>query len=146
MLDGSRFHEFKERYGPTMVTGFGHLYGQSVGIVANNGVLFSESALKAAHFVELCCQRGIPIIFLQNITGFMVGGRWVFWQWYACVSQELGGVVLLVRMCIYIYTTGIMVSCMHTVGPGVVLLVGRCRGESDKRHKVCVGWTTVLPR
>lgn len=60
-----------------MVTGFGHLYGQSVGIVANNGVLFSESALKAAHFVELCCQRGIPIIFLQNITGFMVGG----WAW-----------------------------------------------------------------
>lgn len=56
-----------------MVTGFGHLYGQSVGIVANNGVLFSESALKAAHFVELCCQRGTPIIFLQNITGFMVG-------------------------------------------------------------------------
>lgn len=75
LLDGSRFHEFKERYGPTMVTGFGHLYGQSVGIVANNGVLFSESALKAAHFVELCCQRCIPIIFLQNITGFMVGGR-----------------------------------------------------------------------
>ncbi|CAN0391534.1 unnamed protein product, partial [Hapterophycus canaliculatus] len=75
LLDGSRFHEFKERYGPTMVTGFGHLYGQSVGIVANNGVLFSESALKAAHFVELCCQRGTPIIFLQNITGFMVSGR-----------------------------------------------------------------------
>lgn len=62
-----------------MVTGFGHLYGQSVGIVANNGVLFSESALKAAHFVELCCQRGTPIVFLQNITGFMVGvwaGGW----------------------------------------------------------------------
>ncbi|CBJ28059.1 carboxylase [Ectocarpus siliculosus] len=76
LVDGSRFHEFKERYGTTMVTGFGHLYGQSVGIVANNGVLFSESALKAAHFVELCCQRGIPIIFLQNITGFMVGKRY----------------------------------------------------------------------
>ena len=61
-----------------MVTGFGHLYGQSVGIVANNGVLFSESALKAAHFVELCCQRRIPIIFLQNITGFMVGVFFIF--------------------------------------------------------------------
>lgn len=91
LLDGSRFHEFKERYGTTMVTGFGHLYGQSVGIVANNGVLFSESALKAAHFVELCCQRGIPIIFLQNITGFMVrvwpgkGGRLLF------VCRGLGG-------------------------------------------------------
>lgn len=72
LVDGSRFHEFKERYGTTMVTGFGHLYGQSVGIVANNGVLFSESALKAAHFVELCCQRDIPLLFLQNITGFMV--------------------------------------------------------------------------
>lgn len=83
LLDGSRFHEFKERYGTTIVCGFGHLYGQSVGIVANNGVLFSESSLKAAHFVELCCQRGTPIIFLQNITGFMVrvecwevGGAW----------------------------------------------------------------------
>lgn len=72
LVDGSRFHEFKERYGNTIVTGFAELYGQSVGIVANNGVLFSESSVKAAHFVELCCQRGIPLIFLQNITGFMV--------------------------------------------------------------------------
>lgn len=82
LLDGSRFHEFKERYGTTMVTGFGKLYGQDVGIVANNGVLFSESALKAAHFVELCCQRGIPLIFLQNITGFMVrpGVRQARWR------------------------------------------------------------------
>lgn len=76
-----------------MVTGFGHLYGQSVGIVANNGVLFSESALKAAHFVELCCQRGIPIIFLQNITGFMVGG-WAG-RWEAFVCRGLGGACCL---------------------------------------------------
>ncbi|CAM9249700.1 unnamed protein product [Ascophyllum nodosum] len=76
LVDGSRFHEFKARYGTTIVTGFAHLYGQSVGVVANNGVLFSESSLKAAHFVELCCQRGIPLLFLQNITGFMVGKRY----------------------------------------------------------------------
>ncbi|CAM9764076.1 unnamed protein product, partial [Sphacelaria rigidula] len=76
LVDGSRFHEFKERYGSTIVTGFAELYGQTVGIVANNGVLFSESSLKAAHFVELCCQRGVPLIFLQNITGFMVGKRY----------------------------------------------------------------------
>ncbi|CAM9225134.1 unnamed protein product [Discosporangium mesarthrocarpum] len=76
LVDGSRFHEFKERYGTTIVTGFGHIYGESVGIVANNGVLFSESSLKAAHFVELCCQRKIPLLFLQNITGFMVGRRY----------------------------------------------------------------------
>ncbi|KAG5189137.1 putative propionyl-CoA carboxylase [Tribonema minus] len=75
VLDGSRFSEFKARFGTTIVTGFGHLYGQQVGIVANNGVLFSESALKAAHFVELCCQRGVPLVFLQNITGFMVGRK-----------------------------------------------------------------------
>jgi acetyl-CoA carboxylase carboxyltransferase component len=76
VLDGSRFHEFKANYGTTMVTGFGKIMGQDVGIVANNGILFSESAQKAAHFVELCCQRGIPIIFLQNITGFMVGKQY----------------------------------------------------------------------
>ncbi len=73
LVDGSRFHEFKERYGETLVCGFAHLMGMPVGIVANNGVLFSESALKGAHFVELCCQRKVPIVFLQNITGFMVG-------------------------------------------------------------------------
>lgn len=75
ILDGSRFHEFKEHYGTTLITGFGQLYGHPVGIVANNGVLFSESALKGAHFVQLCCQRKIPLIFLQNITGFMVGKK-----------------------------------------------------------------------
>jgi acetyl-CoA carboxylase carboxyltransferase component len=73
LVDGSRFDEFKERYGTTLVTGFARLHGFLVGIVANNGVLFSESALKATHFIELCNLRGIPLIFLQNITGFMVG-------------------------------------------------------------------------
>ena len=65
ILDGSRFHEFKANYGKTLVTGFGQIMGHDVGIIANNGILFSESALKGSHFVELCCQRGIPIIFLQ---------------------------------------------------------------------------------
>jgi 3-methylcrotonyl-CoA carboxylase beta subunit len=73
IADGSRFHEFKAEYGTTVVTGFAHVHGHPVGIVANQGILFSESSLKAAHFVELCDQRGIPLLFLQNITGFMVG-------------------------------------------------------------------------
>nr|WP_318244640.1 carboxyl transferase domain-containing protein [Oerskovia merdavium] len=73
LVDGSVFHEFKREYGDTLVTGFAHLHGHPVGIVANNGVLFSPSALKGAHFVELCDQRGIPLVFLQNISGFMVG-------------------------------------------------------------------------
>ncbi len=73
LVDGSRFHEFKKNYGTTLVTGFARLHGHPVGIVANNGVLFSESALKGAHFIELCDQRGIPLIFLQNLNGFMVG-------------------------------------------------------------------------
>ena len=73
IVDGSRFHEFKSRYGTTLVCGFAHIHGYPVGIVANNGILFSESALKGAHFVELCGLRGIPLVFLQNITGFMVG-------------------------------------------------------------------------
>jgi 3-methylcrotonyl-CoA carboxylase beta subunit/propionyl-CoA carboxylase len=73
VVDGSRFDEFKERYGATLVTGFARLQGFLVGIVANNGVLFSESALKATHFIELCNLRKVPLIFLQNITGFMVG-------------------------------------------------------------------------
>ncbi len=73
LVDGSRFDEFKARYGETLVTGFAHIWGYPVGIIANNGVLFSESALKGAHFVELCSQRKIPLVFLQNITGFMVG-------------------------------------------------------------------------
>jgi len=73
VVDGSRFDEFKRRYAPTIVTGFARLHGFLVGIVANNGVLFSESALKATHFIELCNARGVPLLFLQNITGFMVG-------------------------------------------------------------------------
>lgn len=73
IVDGSRFDEFKKRYGETLVTGFSTVYGRTVGIIGNNGVLFSESALKGAHFIELCCQRQIPLLFLQNITGFMVG-------------------------------------------------------------------------
>ena len=73
LVDGSELHEFKREYGTTLVTGFARLHGHPVGIVANNGVLFSESALKGAHFIELCDQRGIPLVFLQNISGFMVG-------------------------------------------------------------------------
>jgi 3-methylcrotonyl-CoA carboxylase beta subunit len=73
VVDGSRFHEFKPLYGETLVTGFARIHGHPVGIVANNGILFSESASKGAHFVELCDQRGVPLVFLQNISGFMVG-------------------------------------------------------------------------
>ena len=73
IVDGSRFHEFKALYADTLVTGFAHVWGHPVGIIANNGILFSESARKGAHFIELCNQRGIPLVFLQNITGFMVG-------------------------------------------------------------------------
>ncbi|HEY3597232.1 MAG TPA: carboxyl transferase domain-containing protein [Paraburkholderia sp.] len=76
MVDDSAFDEFKARYGTTLVTGFAHIWGHPVGIVANNGILFSESALKGTHFIELCCQRKIPLVFLQNITGFMVGRKY----------------------------------------------------------------------
>jgi acetyl-CoA carboxylase carboxyltransferase component len=73
IVDGSRFHEFKELYGETLVCGFGRIEGYPVGILANNGVLFAESAQKGAHFIELACERKVPLVFLQNITGFMVG-------------------------------------------------------------------------
>jgi 3-methylcrotonyl-CoA carboxylase beta subunit len=76
IVDGSELDEFKPLYGATLVTGFAHIFGYPVGIVANNGILFSESALKGAHFIELCAQRGIPLVFLQNITGFMVGKKY----------------------------------------------------------------------
>ncbi|MFA7292036.1 MAG: carboxyl transferase domain-containing protein, partial [Rhodocyclaceae bacterium] len=76
IVDGSDFDEFKSRYGTTLVCGFARIWGYPVGIVANNGILFSESALKGAHFIELCAQRGIPLVFLQNITGFMVGRKY----------------------------------------------------------------------
>jgi 3-methylcrotonyl-CoA carboxylase beta subunit len=75
IVDGSDFDEFKARFGPTLVTGFAHIEGQPVGIVANNGILFSDAAMKGAHFIELCCQRRVPLVFLQNITGFMVGRK-----------------------------------------------------------------------
>ncbi|MEO3387797.1 carboxyl transferase domain-containing protein [Mesorhizobium sp. CAU 1741] len=76
LVDGSEFDEFKANYGTTLVTGFAHIHGMPVGILGNNGVLFSESAVKGAHFIELCCQRKIPLVFLQNITGFMVGRKY----------------------------------------------------------------------
>jgi 3-methylcrotonyl-CoA carboxylase beta subunit len=76
IVDGSEFDEFKARYGATLITGFAHIEGMPVGVIANNGVLFSESAMKGAHFIELCCQRKIPLVFLQNITGFMVGRKY----------------------------------------------------------------------
>jgi 3-methylcrotonyl-CoA carboxylase beta subunit len=76
LVDGSEFHEFKARFGTTLVCGFAHLEGMPVGIIANNGILFSESAQKGAHFIELCCQRKVPLVFLQNITGFMVGRKY----------------------------------------------------------------------
>ncbi|PRD64519.1 carboxyl transferase domain-containing protein [Malikia granosa] len=76
LVDGSELHEFKPRFGTTLVCGFAHIEGMAVGIIANNGILFSESALKGAHFIELCCQRKIPLVFLQNITGFMVGRKY----------------------------------------------------------------------
>ncbi len=76
VVDGSEFDEFKARYGTTLVCGFAHIHGMPVGIIANNGILFSESALKGTHFIELCCQRKIPLVFLQNITGFMVGRKY----------------------------------------------------------------------
>ena len=76
LVDGSEFDEFKALYGTTLVCGFAHIYGYPVGIIANNGILFSEAAVKGAHFIELCAQRGIPLIFLQNITGFMVGSKY----------------------------------------------------------------------
>ena len=76
VVDGSRFHEFKPRYGTTLICGFARFQGHLAGVLANDGILFSESALKGAHFIELCCQRGIPLVFLQNITGFMVGRKY----------------------------------------------------------------------
>ena len=76
IVDGSEFDEFKARFGTTLVTGFAHIHGMPVGIIANNGILFSEAAQKGSHFIELCCQRRIPLVFLQNITGFMVGRRY----------------------------------------------------------------------
>ncbi|OZA94870.1 MAG: methylcrotonoyl-CoA carboxylase [Rhizobiales bacterium 39-66-18] len=106
IVDGSEFDEFKPLYGQTLVTGFARIFGYPVGIIANNGILFSESALKGAHFVELCCQRNIPLVFLQNITGFMVGRKYeaggiakdgaklvnaVSWMWPNARISVMGG-------------------------------------------------------
>ena len=76
IVDGSVVDEFKQNYGTTLVTGFAHLHGYPIGVIANNGILFSESSLQCAHFIELCCQRNIPLLFLQNITGYMVGKKY----------------------------------------------------------------------
>ena len=76
IVDGSVLDEFKQNYGTTLVTGFAHLHGYPIGVIANNGILFSESSLKCTHFIELCCQRNIPLLFLQNITGYMVGKKY----------------------------------------------------------------------
>jgi 3-methylcrotonyl-CoA carboxylase beta subunit len=76
IVDGSKFQEFKHNYGTTLICGFARFYGELAGVIANDGILFSESAQKGAHFIELCCQRGIPLVFVQNITGFMVGKRY----------------------------------------------------------------------
>merc|ERR1719473_1803746 len=73
LVDGSRFHEFKARYGPTMICGWAHIEGYPVGILGNNGMLFSESAIKATHFIQICGKRGVPLVFLHNITGFIIG-------------------------------------------------------------------------
>ncbi|MDO2182673.1 carboxyl transferase domain-containing protein, partial [Escherichia coli] len=76
LVDGSEFDEFKALFGTTLVCGFAHLHGYPIAILANNGILFAEAAQKGAHFIELACQRGIPLLFLQNITGFMVGQKY----------------------------------------------------------------------
>jgi 3-methylcrotonyl-CoA carboxylase beta subunit len=112
IVDGSRFDEFKARYGSTLVTGFAQLYGYPVGVVANNGILFAESAQKGAHFIELCGQRGIPLLFLQNITGFMVGRKY-----------ENGGIAK---------DGAKMVTAVSTVGvPKITLLIGGSFGAGN---------------
>ncbi len=112
VVDGSRFDEFKSRYGATLVTGFARLYGMPVGIVANNGILFGESAQKGAHFIELCGQRGVPLLFLQNITGFMVGRKY-----------ENGGIAK---------DGAKMVTAVATVGvPKITALIGGSFGAGN---------------
>ncbi|MGZ0189473.1 MAG: carboxyl transferase domain-containing protein, partial [Alphaproteobacteria bacterium] len=112
LVDGSQFDEFKALYGVTLVTGFARLYGYPVGIVANNGILFGESAQKGAHFIELCGQRGIPLIFLQNIMGFMVGEKY-----------ETGGIAK---------DGAKMVTAVATVGvPKLTLIIGGSFGAGN---------------
>ena len=112
IVDGSEFDEFKALYGTTLVTGFAHLAGMPVGILANNGILFSESALKGAHFIELCCQRRIPLLFLQNISGFMVGR-----------DYEAGGIA---KDGAKLVTA---VACAQV--PKITLIVGGCFGAGN---------------
>ena len=112
IVDGSRFEEFKKLYGETLVTGFAHIFGMPVGIIANNGILFSESAVKGAHFVELCCQRKIPLVFLQNITGFMVGS-----------TYEAGGIAKDGAKLVH------AVSCANV--PKVTMLIGGSFGAGN---------------
>ena len=115
LVDGSRFHEFKALYGTTLVTGFARIHGYPVGIVANNGMLFSETALKGAHFVELCGQRGMPLLFLQNITGFMVGKRY-----------EQGGIAK---------DGAKMVQAVATAAvPKLTVLIGASHGAGNYAH------------
>jgi len=112
IVDGSRLHEFKARYGPTLVCGFAHIHGYPVGIVANNGILFGESAQKGAHFIQLCGQRKIPLLFLQNITGFMVGKQY-----------ELGGIAR---------DGAKMVNAVATVDvPKITVVVGGSHGAGN---------------
>ncbi|MEC5322649.1 MULTISPECIES: carboxyl transferase domain-containing protein [unclassified Aurantimonas] len=112
IVDGSRFHEFKARYGPTLVCGFAHIRGMPVGIIANNGVLFSESAVKGAHFVELCSQRKIPVVFLQNITGFMVGRQY-----------EAGGIAK--------HGAKLVTAVATTAVPKITMLIGGSYGAGN---------------
>lgn len=112
IVDGSRFHEFKARYGPTLVCGFAHVRGMPVGIIANNGVLFSESAVKGAHFVELCSQRKIPLVFLQNITGFMVGRQY-----------EAGGIAK--------HGAKLVTAVATTAVPKITMLIGGSYGAGN---------------
>jgi 3-methylcrotonyl-CoA carboxylase beta subunit len=112
VVDGSRFDEFKARYGTTLVCGFAHVHGMPVGIVASNGVLFSESAVKGAHFVELCSQRKIPLVFLQNITGFMVGR-----------TYEAGGIAR--------HGAKLVTAVATTSVPKITLLIGASYGAGN---------------
>ena len=125
LVDGSDFDEFKKLYGETLVTGFAHLNGMPIGIVANNGILFSESAQKAAHFIQLCDQRGIPLVFLQNITGFMVGSKY-----------ETGGIAK---------DGAKMVTAVATARvPKFTIVIGGSYGAGKLRH-VRAGVFATLP-
>ena len=138
IVDGSRFHEFKQRYGNTLVCGFARIHGYPVGIVANNGILFSESSLKGAHFVELCGQRGIPLVFLQNITGFMVGR-----------DAESGGIakdgakLVTAVSCVPVPKFTVIIGGSHGAGN-----YGMCGRAYDPRFVfmwpilICNGWPT----